>query len=167
MELTEAINTRRTYRSFLDKEVEKEKEEALLSAAMRAPIAMGQYDNLKLVIYKGESAKKLQDDLVKYNKRDNTYGAPLLILLYHKLDNVDLRNLDSGAVIENICLKATELGLGTTFIYSIKPTVNNVEELKKYAVIEDKYLLTAMVSVGYIKDYTVRDIDHKFDVIYK
>lgn len=166
MELNDVLIKRRSYRSFLDKKVEKEKEEEILKAAMLSPVAMGQYDNVKLVVYKNESAKKLQDELIKETGRDNTYGAPLLILIYHKLDNIELKNLDSGAIIENMLLKIAELDLGAVFIYSIKPTVNKTTSLNKYAKIGE-YSLTSMVSVGYIKEAKTRDIEHKIEVIYK
>ena len=102
---------RRSYRKYLPKEVEEDKLNDILESGMLAPIASGKYFNVVLKVFRGEELKTLQETLVKETGNDNTYKAPLVIGVYHKGENVELANLDAGAIIENMLLEARELGL--------------------------------------------------------
>ncbi len=168
MELNEAILKRRSRRSYLTKEVEEEKIEKILFAGMHAPIANGKYDNLVIKVYKGEKLKNIQNKLLKLIGNDNFYNAPLAIFIYHKGNNVDLANLDSGAVIENMLLEATSLDLGSLFIYSFVRISKAREELKEYFSFnrgEDEFILRSVVSIGYIDDLSLHEVPHKIEVI--
>lgn len=168
MDTYETILKRRSIRSYLsDKEVEKEKEEKLINAAFHAPIASARYDNLLIKIYKNEKLKELQNELISLTSKDNTYNAPLLFLIYHKGENVDLANLDTGAIIENILLEATNLSLGSLFIYSFVRLTKEYPSLYKYYEIkrdDGNYILRSIVSIGYIDKENVSNIDHKMKV---
>jgi len=164
MNLDEIIARRRSYRAYTDYELTSFEIDSILKAAMLAPVAMGQYENILLKVYIGEELKTLQDNLIKFNGKDNTYGAKCLIGVYHKGNNIELLNLDCGCIVENILLKATELDLQSVFIYSILPITRNTKELNKYYSIED-YKLVSMVSIGKAKDKNdVRNIKHKMRI---
>lgn len=157
---------RRSYRKYLPKEVEEEKINQILEAGMLAPIANGKYYNVVLKVFKGEELRILQDTLVKETGNDNTYNAPLVIAIYHKGENVELANLDVGAIIENMLLEARDLGLGSVFIYSICRLTRSNEALKKYNELDGGYILRSVISVGYVEDFNdVREVEHRFSVI--
>ena len=157
---------RRSYRKYLSKEVEEEKIHQILEAGMLAPIANGKYYNVILKVFKGEELRILQDTLVKEAGNDNTYKAPLVIAVYHKGENIELANLDVGAIIENMLLEARDLGLGSVFIYSICRLTRSNEALKKYNELDGGYILRSVISVGYVEDFNdVREVEHRFSVI--
>lgn len=165
MNFEEILNKRRSYRAYLDKEINEEDLSKIIEAGMKAPIAMGRYDNLLIKIFYKEELKKLQDDLVKYAEREITYGAKAFIAIYHKGEKDDLAFLDTGAVIENMLLKATELGVQSVFIYSLVPISKLNKELNKYYKIDD-YVLRSCVSLGYAVNINdVKNIEHKIKVI--
>lgn len=168
MEFEEVLLNRRSRRSYLNKEVEEEKIDKILNAGFHAPIASGKYHNLLIKVYKNESLKRLRNELTSLTNNDNTYNAPVVIFIYHKGENNDLANLDTGATIENMLLEATNIGLGSLFIYSFKRLCDNDPSFFKYKEVElesEKYLLRSIVSIGYIDNFEVRDIDHKMKVI--
>ena len=168
MDTYETILKRRSIRSYIvSKDVEEEKIEKILNAAFHAPIASGKYDNLLIKIYKNEKLKELQNELISLTNKDNTYNAPLVFFIYHKGENIDLANLDSGAVIENILLEATNLSLGSLFIYSFVRLAKEHPFFKKYYEIkreDGNYILRSIVSLGYIDKENVSNIEHKMKV---
>ena len=168
MELETVILNRRSRRSYLSKEVEEEKVDKILNAAKHAPIATGKYENLLIKVYKNEKLKEIQDSLVKLTGWDNTYNAPCVIFIYHKGGVSDLANLDTGAVIENILLEATNLSLGSLFIYSFVRVAKGYPELNKYYELKNDdgdYILRSIVSLGYVDDPTLNDVKHDMKVI--
>ena len=50
MELTQAMNIRRSIRSYTGEMISKEQLDAILNAAYEAPIGMGKYDSIHFTI---------------------------------------------------------------------------------------------------------------------
>ena len=146
---------RRSYRKYLPKEVEEEKIHQILEAGMLAPIANGKYYNVILKVFKGEELRILQDTLVKETGNDNTYKAPLVIAIYHKGENIELANLDVGAIIENMLLEAASLGLGSVWIGTYPDEVR-INGLKKHFNMPEYITPFAVIAIGYSED------KHKF-----
>jgi len=164
MELNDAIYKRRSYRSFLEKEIDANVLNEILKAGMHAPVASGKYDNLELVLLNGEKLDSFQQELRNIIKSDPTYNCETLIMIYHKGANVDLANLDGGCVGENIMLKATDLGIGSVMIYCIKRFFNEHKELEKYLKYDDEYNFIVSIALGYSEFKDFRDVSHKINV---
>lgn len=118
-------------REFTDEKVSDEDVNKLLDAAYKAPIANGAYKDCMLTVIRD---KELLKDLVKEyqlvtgKSKDPLFDAGLFILFSSKKDT-SARFEDAGCVIENISLKATEMGLGSCYI---RGAINSIGKDGKY-----------------------------------
>ena len=166
MELDEVVKNRKSIRKYIDKDVPNELIEKLINAARLAPSAKNRQP-WRFVIIKDKIKNKISDIMLKqlqkskislerkiYNKNSSVKAtaliikqAPILILVFkNKNDNWIVGDaLSIGASIEHICLKATDLGLGSLWIRDIVYTKNEISEL----VGKNNMELISAVSIGY------------------
>ena len=166
MELKETIKNRRSIRKFKNIDVSKEMIEDLIDCARLAPSAKNRQP-WKFVIVKSEIKNKIADIMIekeessKIDLERKIYQmpssvkttakiikeAPILILVLKKNEDNWLIGdaLSIGGAIEHICLRATDLGLGSLWIRDIVYTQKEIAKLIKH---EDMELISA-ISVGY------------------
>lgn len=120
MELKEAMNTRKSIRSYTGEPISKEQLDAILTAAYEAPIGMGKYDSIHLTII---SNKDLLNEIDKnaatfFGKPDvhPLYGAPTLIVISSN-DQGNVASANAGFILQNMSLAAVEEGVGHCDIY--------------------------------------------------
>lgn len=165
MEVKEAIENRRSYRSYSIKEVEENKLEEILHAGMCAPVATGAYSNTKFLVLEGEKLKTLQSLLIKNIKKDPTYGCNKLVMIYSKQHVNDLAALDAGCIGENMMLRATDLGISSVIVYCIKMFFNQFDDLKSYLSLDDEYKFVVSICLGYRDNDEFRQHERKIDII--
>ena len=138
MELSEAIKKRRSIRAFytsldipLDKVIE------IIQAALLAPSA-GDLQPWSFVVIKDrEKIEKLanltgEDWLVSANLLIAVVGNTKIYDFYFKEFGCELLNQSIGACIENMLLKATELGIGSCWVAGFeKEPVNELLSVPK------------------------------------
>jgi len=130
MEAIDAIMTRKSVRSFANKEVEEEKIDTLLKAGMAAPSGVNKQP-WKFIVVKNK--EKIEE--IKKAMPFGKYDAPLIIVpcindaatfpLPH-----DLANCDLSAASENILLAAHALGLGAVWC-AIYPSKGQIKKMRK------------------------------------
>ncbi|MCI5884310.1 MAG: nitroreductase family protein [Eubacterium sp.] len=178
MTIPECIEQRRSIRKYTDQEVEKEKIEEVLRAALLAPSGKNRQP-WKYLVYQGEEKEKLLDKMEKGLNREkqgeallpeSRHGlpsafhtlrimrqAPVLIIVLNtnakspfeeigteKRFSEICDSLSIGASIQNMLLRATELGLGSLWIGN---TCFAYTEIVDYLKTEDQ--LAGAVSLGY------------------
>ena len=125
MSFDEVIASRRSIRKFLDKEVSISDVEEIIKAGIMAPSAhnrqpwrvaileVDEKDNIASVL-----VDKADGDESKVNTARIIKEAPILLAIYYddKDGNRDDDMLSIGAFIENMHLKATEMGYGSLWI---------------------------------------------------
>ena len=169
MELNEAIRNRRSVRKFKDVDVPKEIIEDLIEHARLAPSAKNRQpwkfvivkDSVKdkisnMMIEKEESLKtNFKNEVHKFNSSVLATAkiikeAPVLILVLKYNENNwmvgDL--LSIGGAIEHICLRATDLGLGSLWIRDICYVQEEIAKLIKHENME----VISAVSIGYTNE---------------
>ncbi|NLY73298.1 MAG: nitroreductase family protein [Tissierellia bacterium] len=147
----EVINTRRSVRSYQDRQVEEEKIELLLRAAMQAPSAMNQQPWEFIVVEDRAILKGLSEKL--------TYGkmlaeAPLAIILLANTKSLKspLRwPQDMAAASENILLQATKLGLGSVWV-SLYPDDEREGYVREILGVKEPLVPFNIISIGYPKE---------------
>lgn len=161
MDYFELIYKRESVRGYLDKSVEREKIERLIEAARVAPSACNAQpwkfivvDDKELV---NQVAKKLYDPLVSgINKFALTSPAFIVVVaesrnLASKMGEIikkkDYTNIDIGGACENICLAATELGLGTCIMGWFKE-----KGIKNILSIPSSKKVNLVISLGYYEE---------------
>ena len=141
MSFDEVIASRRSIRKFLDKEVSISDVEEIIKAGIMAPSAhnrqpwrvaileVDEKDNIASVL-----VDKADGDESKVNTARIIKEAPILLAIYYddKDGNRDDDMLSIGAFIENMHLKATEMGYGSLWIAntnSIKEDINYISSV--------------------------------------
>lgn len=152
MNFDKLIDLRASAREFTDEKVSKDDIDKLVHAANRAPIASGEYDKSRLTVISDrdligeivdEFRKKLDTD------RDPLYGAGLFIIFSSSKDST-AKYEDAGCVIENIHLKATELGLGSCYIRGMVNSLGDeAAYIKKLGLDEGFYPVSGIV-IGHV-----------------
>ena len=147
MSFFELINKRESVRGYLDKPDEREKIEKIIECARLSTSSSFLPKWYKI-------SKNLYDPLIGgINKFALT--APVFIVVVGEkrnltskigsvVKNKDYTSMDIGIACENICLAATELGLGTCMMGWFKE-----KGIKKILEIPDKKEIHLVISLGY------------------
>lgn len=131
MDVIKAIGDRRSIRKYKNIDVDKDIIIDILNAGRLAPSAKNRQP-WYFVKVSTEMKNEIADSMIKYVENKNKEGrlysvsftasvikeAPVLILVLKNKDNEwnMYDTLSVGAAIENMCLRSTELGLGTLWI---------------------------------------------------
>lgn len=149
MQFNDVLDARYSVRKFSDKKVEKEKIDAILQAARIAPTAK---NNQPQHIFVFESP----DALEKFKKcTPCNFDAPLAFLVcYDKtqswkghFDGKEFGDIDASIVTTYMMLKATSLGLGTTWVGYFDPAVT-----REVLNLPDNLVPVAYLPAGYAAD---------------
>ena len=166
MELDICIKGRRSVRSYRDEPVSKEQIEAVLEAGVWAPTGMNRQpwkfiviEDNKLIIYVSEETKILVQQMMppmaeKFQTKADIicYNAPVLILICTEKDKQwgHTNLLDSVLAVQNMFLKAYELGLGTCYMGFVQFLSSKPDVLKKIGV-PDGYEMMVPFILGHPK----------------
>lgn len=145
------INKRRSIRSYRDKQVEKEKIEQLLRAAMQAPSAYNQQAWEFMVIENKETLQRLSGMSPYATPLEK---APLAIIVLANQDNMKVPECwqqDLGAATENLLLEAVGLGLGGVWL-AVAPFDSRISHIKDMFSLPDNIIPYAVIAVGYPVD---------------
>lgn len=128
MDTLEALKSRKSIRSYLQKSIEKQKLDMLVDTAKGAPKAAP----LHLTVIENREMLKYMNDLtLKTMKQDGNeflksraalpgyepfYGAPCLILMSSSADPFGMATVSCAAM--NVIMAATDLGLGSCYVVS-------------------------------------------------
>lgn len=156
MELKECIEGRRSIRRYQDKPVSREVIKQLIEAAILAP----SWKNSQVSRYyvaDGENKKEFLDCLAEFNQR-NIKDAPVVIVstvvkgrsgferdgsyTTHLKDG--FQYFDNGLQVQNLCLKAYELGLGTLIM-----GIYHNDKIRAFFNIPETEEVVAVIGVGY------------------
>lgn len=157
-----SIFTRRSVRSFSDKEVEADKIEKILRAAMQAPSA-GNQQPWEFIVIKGKNNLEKLSHLSIYT--GSLVGASIGIVVLSNKDRYRFGEhweQDLGACTQNILLEATELGLGSVW-YGTAPSKERMDFVKNLYSLDDNLLPFAVIAIGYPKDADANKFIDRFD----
>lgn len=167
MDFDQVISKRVSVRSFTEKSLKDDEIKVLLDAANKAPIARGAYDDCALtVISDKELLREMVEDYQKIRSvnKDPIYGAPLFILFSSKKDNTE-KYEDAGCLIQNICLKATEMGIGSVYIRGMINSLGPDAAYIKKLGLDPEFVPVSGVALGYTEKLPDPK-DHKIETNY-
>ncbi len=145
-----AIFTRRSVRSFTEQEVEPEKIERILKAAMQAPSAHNQQPWEFIVVRNKETLKKISK---MHQYSSCLENAPLGIIILtnkSKLKIPEFIQQDLSACTQNLMVEATDLNLGTVW-FGLYPIDETIKYIKSLFNLDDEIIPFSVVAVGYPK----------------
>lgn len=143
--------TRTSIRAYQDKDVEAEKVEKMLQAAMAAPTA-GNKQPWRFVVIKDTNTLAAISE--KFNTMKMAVKAPMAIVVCGNLDEtfkgegVNYWVQDASAATENLLLAAHSMGLGAVWC-GIAPLTERIEALKALLLMPDHIVPLNVVVVGY------------------
>jgi nitroreductase len=144
MDVFEAIQERRSIRSFSSKIVEREKIEKILEAGRLAPSAK----NLEPWHFIAVTNQEKRQALAKGNWAKFLTQSPLVIVACgDKKASPDWYAIDVALAVENMVLTAVSLGLGTCCVGSFTE-----KDVKSTLKIPENFEALVMVAVGYPGD---------------
>ena len=157
MELNEVLEKRRSIRKYLNKEVARKDIETIINAAIQAPSWKNSQVSRYYVVTSKEMLEKVKNCLPEFN-HNNCKDAPVIIVSTIVLnrsgferDGTPTNELgngwgyyDCGMHHMNLCLKATELGLGTLIM-----GIRDQNQLKELLNIPEEEGVVSVISLGY------------------
>ena len=166
MEMLKSIEERRSIRSYTNEKVSRKIIEDILECGRLAPSAKNRQP-WYFVIVENNTKDKIANMMIDYTiNHDDTIErkklgcvssvnptanvikqAPILVLIFRKKDDnwIIGDNLSIGACVENMCLRATDLGIGSLWI---RDTVYVAEEVATMLGHNDMELNCAL-ALGY------------------
>lgn len=151
LSVLEAIHARTSIRSYQPQEVEDEKIEQLLRAAMAAPTATNKQPWAFIVIRDQEILNELSSTL-PYTKMAK--DAPLAIVVCGDLNKaisgagMEYWVQDASAATENLLLAAQGLGLGAVWS-GVYPMEERVKEVQKILLLPKDIIPLNVIPIGY------------------
>ena len=155
------LNQRQSCRSFSDKKVEDEKIIACINAASLAPSACNTQPYHFYIAHTPESVAAVAEfaKFENLNQWVDTADAFVVITQehadiparIHQVTLKDFRQYDIGLAIENFCLEATELGIGTCILGAF-----NEEKLKEKLRITSCKKIALLIALGYPENNEIR-----------
>ena len=144
----EAIDTRRSIRTYTDQEIENDKIEKLLRAAMQAPSAGNQQPWEFLVVQDKESLDILS--LMSPYSRLASKASLVIIPLANedRLKFAENWQQDLSAATENILLEAVSLGLGAVWL-GVAPNEERMGYISNCFELPATIKPFAIIAIGY------------------
>jgi len=150
MDVYEAIRTRKSVRSYLDRAVEPEKLERILEAGRLAPSANNRQEWRFVVVTDADTRRRLADE----GAGQRFVGeAPVVIAACAETDRHDMRCgipcylIDVAIAVDHMTLAATAEGLGTCWIGAFDP-----EKVRRILGIPQDIEVVELLPLGYPRD---------------
>ncbi|MGI6249346.1 MAG: nitroreductase family protein [Acutalibacteraceae bacterium] len=161
------IARRESCRNYLDKKVEQEKIEKCIEAARLAPSACNSQPWSFVAVCSDEVVPKVAKCLQEMGMNKFTDKCPAFIVIIEEKAELAARiggkimdqkyaPIDIGLATAQLCLQATEEGLGTCIIGWF-----NELKLKKLLDITPQKRIRLVIAIGYSADETLREKKRK------
>ena len=162
MELTQAMNIRKSIRSYTGEMISKEQLDAILNAAYEAPIGMGKYDSIHFTIITNSDLLGEMDACAAQffgnPSMHPLYGAPMLIVVSSDNEG-NVASANVGFVLQNMSLAAVEEGVGQCIIYGAVAALGQNKDLLAKLNLPDGFTPLGALAVGKSDEsYTKRKI---------
>lgn len=152
MEVYEAIKTRVSTRSFLPDRIPADMVKEIVQAALYAPVGMHRFDTLHITVLQDKALlEKIRLSAVKASGDENAdplHGAPLLVIVSSSQEG-DIAGANAACLVENMLLRATDLGLENLYVRGVLASVAKDEELLRELNIPEGMRPVASAAVGY------------------
>lgn len=154
MDTSKALASRKTVRRFKSQQITEIELDTILRAGGSAPVGMGEYASLHLTVIQKkdllERISKSAGSLTGNTEMDMMYGAPTLVIVSAKENRTipNIQYLNTGCVMENMLLAATDLGIGSAYLVGILTAFGNAELLKELNLPADFHPVSA-AAFGY------------------
>lgn len=150
MEVREAIERRRSIRRFSPKPIDLDWLYELVQAARLAPQASNVQPMRYMIVHQEQLLGKMfactrwAGYLENYAPPKGMRPTAYIVVLVDESLKKGMNDTDAGAAVENILLRATELGLGSCWIGSV-----NREKVAKLLGVPEGFRIHSLVALGH------------------
>ncbi len=157
-----SIFTRRSVRSFTEKQIEADAMDKILRAAMQAPSA-GNQQPWEFVVVSGKQNLEKLSAFNPYAKCLAGANAGIVVLgNTERMAMPDFWQQDLAAATQNILLQAAELGLGAVW-FGCAPHENMMDFVRKTCGLDAKLNPFCVIALGYPKDADANKFADRYD----
>ena len=168
MDVFEAMQRRKSVRSYSGDLADPDDLEKILHFGMQAPIAMGRYEDMHITVVSDpavlDACEKHQSDL-QGREAHPFLGAPQVIVVSIKPSGPEPLNMEyanGGFVLENMSLAATALGLGSCVIYGVFRRALSKPELFDLLDLPEGHQVLGGLALGKTEEsFDLRDEAHR------
>ena len=153
MLFSQTLFSRCSCRSYTAEPVSSAELDAVLAAGNAAPVGMGAYHTVHMTVIRNrEFLSSLSKATAAFMKRDGDplYGAPTLILISAKPGmppTIEYQN--TGTIIENMMLAATDLGLGSVYLMGAIAALKTDPDLVAKLELPEGFVPIAAMALGH------------------
>lgn len=172
MEVYEAIHERKSIRKFLNNKIPNEILEDILNNGILAPSSKNKQP-WRFYIIKNKTKEIISKIILDYAKDNEKIKgtaiaistAPVLILIMKNKDDEFLiaDSISIGACVENICLRATELHIGSLCICDILDVEDKILEILNEKELE----ISCGIALGYYDEIPIKKSRKKLKDVVK
>lgn len=157
----DVLKARRSTREYTEEGVSKEDMQQIVEAGTLAPSGMGR-NELMFVGLTNEYAKEYLSIAKNQFGMDRYYGAKHIILVFRNKEIESLYLLDVGAAMENMLLKATNLGLQSCWIHAAKDLAENKDfsKFQEKLGLDSKYEVLESIAIGHGEKNIDKEVDN-------
>ena len=158
------LETRRSVRSYQDKQVDKETLDAILRAGTFAATGMNRQSPIIVAVQNKETIQTLSKMNAAVMGRDGDpfYGAPTVVLVSSVMNPAPMDNVkysDAAGIVENMALAATEIGVGACHIWGAVRALNASPDLLAELNLPQGRVPCCAIALGHTDEvYTRREI---------
>lgn len=153
------MNTRDTFtrriscKGYKPEQITERELNILLQAANASPVGMGRFESVKLTVIQN---KALLDEIDAEGAAffgdpalHPLYGAPTMILVSAKADDMELAMCNASCIIENMAIAAADIGLGACYIRGNIRAVRDQEKFRKAMKVPEDFIACGALITGY------------------
>lgn len=159
MEFERTLRMRRSCRAYAETQLPEKTLETLLEAANLAPIGRRKYEEVHLTVVQNKDFMAALTERFRDSVGDPSvqpfYGAPTLVIVSVKAvdEAVPLVSMANAAcVVDHMHLCATDLDLGSVYIYGAMTVLRQCPDLMRRLSLPDGFLPASSLAVGYAKE---------------
>lgn len=158
MDFTSVVALRRSTRAYTDEQLTEQEVNALLAAANAAPTCMGRFERLHLTVVQDPAVLQQLNEMFQAAVGDPnaypTYHAPTLIFVSNSLEDEEIIfGANASCVMENMLLAATNLGLGSVYLFGVSQALQGqAEKLASLLQLPEGFRTVAAIAVGHAKE---------------
>lgn len=163
METLKVIEIRKSTRSYKSEQIKDELLNAVIHAGVLAPVGAGEYDKLHLTIIQNRKIlEKYSNKAFELMNMKPFYGAPTVIIVSGtKRRAPNIEYMDAACIIENMHLAATDLGLGSVYLYGFLNIFNSDTRLLNELGLPEGYYPLSGIALGYPTEPLAKRADNR------
>ena len=155
MEFMDIIRARRSTRAYTGEQIAPDQLAAIVEAGRTAPIAGADYSMSHMTVVQDPALIAEIREACALTRKDGTkvdptYGAPTLVFLSATGPSDDMiEYCNVACAIENMCLCATSLGLGSVYLWGFLRKLRNHPEIVAKLGLPEGYTVLSAFAVGH------------------